>query len=172
MADNGTQRPAHRAAADVKRWRRCATECFHAMSRTILGVPLMVAVIVVSAACSRGNGLPADIRSHLADRGITIRPSRAHAPLSRRDGYVVTPYDPQTAANIIAVFGLETIQPDASPWRLALERAGGVASPKELWGVSGRPSQLKLKNGDQFEYLYLLVTTDGWMYLLAEYAYG
>jgi len=84
----------------------------------------------------------------------------------------VTPYDPQTAANIIAVFGLETIQPDASPWRLALERAGGVASPKELWGVSGRPAQLKLKNGDQFEYLYLLVTTDGWMYLLAEYAYG
>jgi hypothetical protein len=142
------------------------------MSRTKIGLALTLAVIVFLAGCGRGNGSPADITSHLAERGITIRPSRVHAPLARRDGYIVTPYDPQTAANIIAVFGLQRIQPDVSQWRLALERAGGVASPKELWGVAGRPSQLKLKDGGQFEYLYLLVTTDGWMYLLVEYAYG
>lgn len=142
------------------------------MSRTIIGAARTVAVSVVLPGCGRGNGLPADIRSHLAERGITIRPSRVHAPLARRDGYIVTRYDPQTSATLIAVFGLERIQPGASQWRLALERAEGVTSPTELWGVSGRPSQLTLKDGGQFEYLSLLVTTDGWLYLLAEYAYG
>jgi len=64
------------------------------------------------------------------------------------------------------------MQPDGSQWRLAIERTGGVATPKELGGVLGRPSQFKLKDGGQFEYFYLLITTDGCMYLLAECAYG
>ena len=30
----------------------------------------------------------------------------------------------------------------------------------------------RLKNGGQFEYFYLIITQDGFMYLVAEYAYG
>jgi hypothetical protein len=142
------------------------------MSRANIGVAAVLVAIVLLAACSRDNGLPADITSHLAARGIVIRPSRVHALLSHRDGYIVAPYELQTAANIVSTFGLEAIQPGSSQWQLAIEHTGGVATPKALWGVSGRPAQFKLKDGGQFEYFYLLIATDGSMYLLAEYAYG
>ena len=41
-----------------------------------------------------------------------------------------------------------------------------------LWGISGRPVQLRLKDGAQLEYLYLLTTQEGQTYLITEYAYG
>jgi hypothetical protein len=38
--------------------------------------------------------------------------------------------------------------------------------------LSGRPKEFRLRNSGQLEYLYLIVTHDGRMYLFTEYAYG
>jgi hypothetical protein len=84
----------------------------------------------------------------------------------------VAQYAPEIATTLVATFELRRIHPDDRQWRWAIERVGGVASVKELWGVTGRPAQFKLRNGGQFEYFYLIVTEDGFMYLVAEYAYG
>jgi hypothetical protein len=84
----------------------------------------------------------------------------------------VARYSAQTVTNIVATFKLERIGPENRQRQRAIDQAGGAVTAKELWGVAGRPSQLKLKNGAQFEYLYLLITADGLMYLIAEYAYG
>ena len=142
------------------------------MSRTSCGLVLVLALAALLSGCGRGNGLPTDLKSHLAGRGIRIAPLRVHAPVSSRGGYVVARCDPQIATNIVATFKLERIQSDDRQWRWAIDRAGGTAPPKELWGATGRPTQFKLKNGGQFEYFYLLITDDGLMYLIAEYAYG
>jgi hypothetical protein len=84
----------------------------------------------------------------------------------------VARYSPESATNLVATFKLEKIYPEDRQWRWAIDRAGGVAAVKELWGVTGRPAQFKLKNGGQFEYFYLIITQDDFMYLVAEYAYG
>jgi hypothetical protein len=84
----------------------------------------------------------------------------------------VAPYTPEVATNLVVVFKLQKILPDDRQWHWAIDRAGGVGPVKELWGVTGRPAQFKLKSGAQFEYFYLIITEDGFMYLVAEYAYG
>ena len=81
-------------------------------------------------------------------------------------------YNPQTVTNIVATFKLERIESDSRQWQWAINKAGGGVTTKELWGVAGRPAQFKLKSGAQIEYFYLLITADGLMYLIAEYAYG
>jgi hypothetical protein len=133
---------------------------------------LVLAAGLFAGGCSRDNGLPKELTRHLADRGVQITPIRAQAPLSSRGGYIVAAYNAQTVTNIVATFKLEKIESDNRQWRWAIDKAGGAVNPKELWGVAGRPAQFKLKSGAQFEYFYLLITTDGLMYLLAEYAYG
>lgn len=152
--------------------KRGASVSTFSMTRAGFCFPVALCAVVVLPGCGRGSGLAADVLSHLAARGITVRPSRVHEPISRRDGFIVAPYDAEAAASIISALGLEQIQPDTARWRLAVQSSGGAASPKELWGVWGRPSQLRLRDGGQFEHFYLLVTGDGWMVLLAEYAYG
>jgi hypothetical protein len=72
----------------------------------------------------------------------------------------------------VATFKLQRIHLEDRQWRWAIDRVGGIGPVKELWGVTGRPVQFKLKNGGQFEYFYLIITQDGFMYLVAEYAYG
>jgi hypothetical protein len=136
-------------------------------------VVLMAAsVIGLLVACGRGNGLPGDLTRHLAGRGIQVKPIQSHAPLSGRDGYVIVRHTPTTATNIIATFKLGQVRADDRQFQRVLDRAGGLTTAREIWGAAGRPAQLKLKNGGQLEYFYLLITTDGRMYLLAEYAYG
>jgi hypothetical protein len=130
----------------------------------------MLAAVVLLNGCN--NGLPSELTQHLARHGITITPARVHAPLSSRGGYVVTRYAPETASELIATFTLQEVSPDDRQWHRVIEQAGGVTAVKELWGVTGRPRQFELGNGAQFEYFYLLITQDGFMYLLAEYAYG
>jgi hypothetical protein len=142
------------------------------MSRTFFALALMLATASLLSGCGRSNGLPSDMTSHLAQQGIKVMPLRVHAPLSSRNGYVVARYAPEIATNLVAAFKLQRILPDDRQWRWAIERAGGVGPVKELWGVTGRPAQFKLKNGGQFEYFYLIVTEDSLMYLVAEYAYG
>jgi len=144
--------------------------CF--MSRTSFRPALALVVVSILGGCGRGNGLPTELMSHLADRGIMIVPSRVHAPLSSRGGYIVAPYDPRIVTAIVSAFKLERIEADNRQWRMAIGRTGGTAAPKELWGGEGRPSQFKLKSGGQFEYFYLLITDGGFMVLIAEYAYG
>jgi len=132
----------------------------------------MLAAAWILSACDRSNGLPSELTGHLARQGIKITPARVHAPSSSRGGYVVIRYTPQTATDIVATFKLERVQPGDGRWRWAVERAGGVTGVKELWGVTGRPAQFKLKNGGQFEYFFLLITEDSLIYLVAAYAYG
>lgn len=133
---------------------------------------LVLAAGLFVGGCSRDNGLPKELLSHLADRGIQITSTRAQAPLSSRGGYVVAQYNAQTVTNIVATFKLEKIESENRQWQRAIDKTGGAVAPKELWGVAGRPAQFKLKSGAQFEYFYLLITVDGLMYLIAEYAYG
>ncbi|HOC58083.1 MAG TPA: hypothetical protein PKI20_20865 [Verrucomicrobiota bacterium] len=133
---------------------------------------LILATALIVGGCSRDNGLPKELIGHLAAKGIKITPSRAQAPLSSRGGYIVARYNAQTVTNIVATFRLERIEQDNRQWRWAIDKAGGTVAPKELWGVAGRPAQFKLKSGAQFEYFYLLITADGLIYLIAEYAYG
>jgi len=142
------------------------------MTRTSYSLALVLVVASILGGCGRGNGLPTELIGHLADRGIKIVPARVHAPFSSRGGYIVAPYDPRIATTIVSTFKLERIEADDLQWRMAIDRAGGTAAPKELWGVAGRPAQFKLKSGGQFEYFYLLITNGGLMYLIAEYAYG
>jgi hypothetical protein len=132
----------------------------------------LLAATALLGGCGRGNGLPGDLAAHLSSQGISIRPVRTHAPLSRRDGYLVAKHDPEAAAKIVSTFKLEKITADDHRFQIAVDRAGGLTTVKEVWGASGRPSQFRLKNGGQFEYFHLVITTDGWMYLVAEYAYG
>lgn len=40
------------------------------------------------------------------------------------------------------------------------------------WGIRGRLVALELNDGSRLEYLYLLTTSLGQTYLLAEYSYG
>jgi hypothetical protein len=127
---------------------------------------------LLAGGCGRGNGLPSDLKTHLADRGIGIAPTRVNAPISSRGGFIVTPYNLETVTSIVTQFKLEKVGSDNPLWQQAIAKAGGNVAAKEVWAVAGRPPQFKLKNGGQFQYFYLLVTTDGTIYLIAEYAYG
>ena len=142
------------------------------MSKMNYRLALLLAAATILGGCGRDNGLPRELISHLSNRGIKITPSRVRAPLSSRGGYIVAPFDPRIATTIVSTFKLERIEADDHQWRMAIGQTDGTAAPKELWGVSGRPPVFKLKSGGQFEYFYLLITTDGMMYLIAEYAYG
>ncbi|MFA6294204.1 MAG: hypothetical protein WC637_20605 [Victivallales bacterium] len=99
-------------------------------------------------------------------------PSRVHAPLSSRAGYIVARHDAQLSAKIISTFKLEKIHTEDCQWKFAVDRAELTVTPKELWGIAGRPIQFKLKNGGQFGYFFLMITEDNSMYLIAEYSYG
>jgi hypothetical protein len=142
------------------------------MSKASYGLALALAAGLFAGGCSRDNGIPKELTSHLADRGIQITSTRAQAPLSSRGGYVVAQYNAQTVINIVATFKLEKIGSENRQWQQAIDKTGGAVAPKELWGVVGRPVQFKLKSGAQLEYFYLLITADGLIYFIAEYAYG
>jgi hypothetical protein len=138
---------------------------------------LIVCLLIAGAAgatilggCGRGNGLPADLIGHLARRGITIKPTRVYAPLSSRGGYVVTQYSAAVATSIVTTFKLQRMKVDDVQWVIA--RAGGLTGVKEIWGITNRPAQFRLRGGAQFQYFYLIITEDGFMCLVAEYAYG
>ena len=138
------------------------------MTQKLLGFLLAASL----AGCGRGNGLPADLISHLAREGIAITPQRAHAPLSSRGGYVVVDGSPSVTTNIVAKLKLQQVTPEDRQWSFVLQRVGDLPGIKEMWGIAGRPTQLRLKNGGQFEFFYVVVTLDGRIYLVAEYAYG
>lgn len=133
---------------------------------------ILLGALLVLSGCGRGNGLPSDLIRHLDQRGIKVTPVRVHAPASSRYGYVVTSHAPELVSALVTTFHLQRLEPGDGQWQMAVERAGGVTSVKEVWGIAGRPAAFKFQNGGQLEYFYLLVTEDGWLYLAGEYAYG
>lgn len=145
---------------------------FPRMHRIRIRAAALLVVVLLLPGCGRDNGVPRDLTDHLKARSILVQPSRTHAPLSQRGGFLVTRYDAQVAAKIISTFSLTKLAVDDPAWVVTARTLGVTVAAKELWGASGRPSQFKLKDGGQFEYFYLLVTPDGELYLVAEYAYG
>ena len=138
-------------------------------SKTVWRLMTAIAIPLVLSGCGRNNGLPSDLTAHLAIHGIHVRASGSQAPLSSRAGFVFFDHDPAIEAKIVVEFQLEKIDPQDPRFSFY---AGRLAEkPLSLWGIGGRPAILKLKDGAQFEYLYLL-TTEGRSYLFAEYAYG
>jgi hypothetical protein len=125
------------------------------------------------AGCSIGdNGLPADLLAHLKARGLTLQPIRVAGPLSKRHGFIVVPYDERLQDDIVFNLHLKRTNMGDPLWQTASRQVAGLSMGQELWGITGRPRELKLANGGQFEYLYLLRTPAGEMFLIAEYSYG
>lgn len=133
---------------------------------------LAILLVLILVGCGRGNGIPSDLISHLAQAGIHITLRGEHAPMSSRGGYLVVDYSSALATDIIAKFKLRQVTPSEGLWALVRQKLEAPPTIKEMWGIGGRPQQLRLKDDAQFEFLYLIITTDGLMYLVAEYAYG
>jgi len=127
-------------------------------------------IALLLGGCGRDNGLPKDLTDHLAAYGIKLHPLGSHAPLSSRAGYIVLDQNPDFETRIIAAFGLKEIDPQDPLYGFVSRQVS--AKPVAVWGITGRPENLKLANGGQFEYLCLLTAADGHTYLCAEYAYG
>jgi hypothetical protein len=127
-------------------------------------------VVLLSSSCSISNGLPADLRSHLLSRGIKLQELDSSGAITSRQGYLYAVYDATEAEKIISAFGL---RPSLQYmfWRVRYDELKDV-SASEVWASSGRPVTLKLANGGQFEYMYLVITGTGTMYILTEYSYG
>lgn len=126
-------------------------------------------LVVVASSCTRDNGLPADVTALMASHDITIRASGIHAPLSSRAGFIYIDRNVDVETKIVRAFRLEKV--DSGDRRF--ERYGEQIreAPLAIWGIAGRPASLRLKNGSQFEYLYIVATASR-TYLFAEYAYG
>ena len=92
------------------------------------------------------------------------------APLSSRAGHIYFEEDPRIEQEIIAKFNLRKVQQGSPEFESISTQV--AEKPKALWGVSGTPAELKLKDGGQLDYLYLLKTMEGRTYLFAQYAYG
>jgi len=138
--------------------------------RHTVAVLVLVTILALTVGCSRDNGLPRDLATHLAAYDITVEILGSDAPMSSRAGMVFFDTDPAVEQTIVAALRLMPADPSSSEFE---EIAGRVTErPAMLWGVSGRPPQLELRDGGQFEYLYLLRTAEGRTYLIAEYAYG
>ena len=139
-----------------------------------MDVRLLVSIILLTIClgCSRDNGLPQDLTRHLAQNGVTLKITRSHAPLSSRGGYVVMPHHGASAAKIVSSFNLQPVQTNDPNWRQIAGRWTVEAKPTLIFAAAGRPAALTLKNGSQFEHLYLVIMDDGSMWLFAEYAYG
>ena len=129
-------------------------------------------LLVLCIGCHRGNGLPQDLTQHLADNGITLNVTQSHAPLSGRGGYVIAPHTVAAAKTIVSTFNLQPVPMADSAWQRIAQQWKIAAKPTMIFGSTGRPAALKLKNGSQFEHLYLVIMPDGTMWLVAEYAYG
>lgn len=149
---------------------RVRSEVFPVLFRRTYLATAVMGFTMFGTHCGRDNGLPGDLTEHLARHGITVDVTGSQAPLSSRAGFIFFEPDPETEAKIIAEFDLGKIEPENTLFDSVSARV--PAKPEALWGTAGRPEKLKLENGAQLEYLYLLTTVDGPTYLLAEYAYG
>ena len=133
-------------------------------------IALLLAILVTATGCARDNGLPGDLSDHLAAFDVAVEFAGSDAPVSSRAGMVFFATDSALEQRIIAALALTPV-PSGSPEYDDI--AGRVEERAAmLWGAAGRPPKLKLRDGGQLEYLYLLRTAAGKTYLIAEYAYG
>jgi len=135
-------------------------------------VALVVALLLVLSVsgCAKGGRTGADAVELMESQGIRVSVIAAEAPASSRSGLLELQPDPAAEASIVREFGLSSLDPDDPRLEQVIARIPG--SVALVWGVQGRPPQLKLSDGGQFETFYLVTTTDGRTYLLVEYAYG
>ncbi len=141
-------------------------------SKLMPTVVVMLAAVLFLAGCALDNGMPRDLARHLASQQIILHPKRTSAPLSSRAGVVFAAYDSVTMARVIRIYGLRRWALEDPQWVSARPLLGPAVTPSQVWGITGRPAQFRLRDGGQFEYFYLVVTTTGEMCMLAEYAYG
>jgi hypothetical protein len=133
--------------------------------------PLALAVLMhfSSVGCAWNNGAPKDLRLLLLSHGVVLEELDHHAPWSSRTGTIVARYDAASIRKIIAALDLREIARGAA-WELPGRRLG--ISPTKIWGAIDRPPGLKLNNGGQFQFLYLVIDGSDKMYLITEYSYG
>jgi hypothetical protein len=129
---------------------------------------------------------PGALRSDVAE--VIQIPDRARpqltclTPSRTRMGYCLTALDQPTITQIVGRLGLSQILPaDGAPLDLPTVEPGGCQSSavfgdgtglRAYW-VAGRPDQLALRNGGQFEYLLLLTRPEtGQACIQVSYAYG
>ncbi len=127
--------------------------------------------------CHLDNGLPEDVVRLCAQHGVRLTSVERHAPLLGREGAVVTQLSPQAFQSLMKALKLDPIESDSRLGRHAIattDRLVDVASSsiRALWGATGRPGTLKLKNGAQFEFLFVVVMEDERLILVASYAYS
>jgi hypothetical protein len=139
------------------------------LSKTKQHLIIAIAILLLAEGCRWDNGIPTDLINHLAIHGIDLRASGSQAPLFGRSGFVFFDRNPALEGKIVTKFQLEKIAP-GDP-RFSFYAGQTVEKPVSLWGIGGRPDNLKLKDGAQFEHFYLLITEKR-CYLFAEYAYG
>ncbi len=120
-------------------------------------------------ACTVDNGLPTDLRHHLAERGIELQELESRAPLSGRYGHIVARKDMATLQRLTEDFAMRPVAEGAE--RSHCLKTLAVAAV-DVWAITGRPASLKLRSGAQFEYMCVVTTPDNKMYVVAEYAYG
>jgi hypothetical protein len=149
--------------------RRGSTAPGPTRRRALLRSVAALALLPWIGGCGLDNGLPSDLAAHLAAHGAPIRATRSHAPLWSRAGIVFCERNPVLEARIVAAIGLARIEPGDS--RFGLYASQVPDRPIALWGILGRPTSLRLRNGAQFELLYLLISDNSGV-LFAEYAYG
>jgi hypothetical protein len=130
-----------------------------------------------------------DVVQLLAAKNISLPLDAVVKDFGQRNGCVVARGDEQTCAPIIAAFALTPIpyEPELQFDKWADEGAmplpgdvmisqeikkAGVKNVKLVWAVDGRPPQLRLPDGTQFQSFYLVLTSDGVIYLMLSYAYG
>jgi len=123
-----------------------------------------------TAGCAQGGRLRADVTELMETHGVRVSVIAAEAPASSRSGLLELQPDPAAEASIVREFSLLSLEPDDPRLEQVIARVPGNVAL--VWGVQGRPPQLKLSDGGQFETFYLVTTTDDRTYLLVEYAYG
>ncbi|MFO0011205.1 MAG: hypothetical protein ACK553_00520 [Planctomycetota bacterium] len=147
------------------------------MPHPFLAITLVILAAAMLTGCERDSALSRDVVRHFERNGIPIEPVKVHQKAWSRSGCVVAEHLPDQVTKIVDSFQLRSIAPGTNEeiglkFHLQNHSDVKIASWAEAWGLTGRPKAFGLRDGGQFEYFYLVVANDGFVYLLAEYAYG
>ncbi len=132
---------------------------------------VLLAWLAMGSGCLFDNGLPADLLTLLAARGLQPQVLSQQASVRSRAAHLVLLRDAALERRIVASFGLAPVSQPVLEVEQAI--AAAAITPAAVLGITGRPAVLKLANGAQLEYLYLVTTASGnRSWLFAAYAYG
>jgi hypothetical protein len=136
-----------------------------------VGFAILLA-LVGSGGCARPAGAATALCGILDRMGVAVVPTTTDESAGRRDGSLAAPWNQDLHERLIASFGLRRYEEDDPARASVLGRLPDGASAAEIWGVTGRPPQLRAAGDVQLESLFVVKTSDGRMILLTEYAYG